>query len=126
MCANAPIHHAVHYNDLERVGPGLYRRCTAAWSPAPHHKTPAVLNAEFHKAMVQLRHRCERDLHFTPTWLRKMLPRVGGVETARRYVCTTATEPELDQLWRLACLHESVEALMLHPRFASLFTEAEL
>ena len=26
MCANAPDHHAVVYTDLERVGPGLYRR----------------------------------------------------------------------------------------------------
>lgn len=25
MCANAPDHHAVVYDDLERVGPGLYR-----------------------------------------------------------------------------------------------------
>jgi len=74
---------------------------------------------------VQLWHRCERDLHFTPTWLRKMLPRVGGVETARRYVCTTATESELGQLWRAGSVNESVEALMLHPRFARLFTGTE-
>jgi hypothetical protein len=26
MCANAPDHHAVVYRDLERVGPGQYRR----------------------------------------------------------------------------------------------------
>ena len=25
MCANAPDHHAVVYDDLERVGPGMYR-----------------------------------------------------------------------------------------------------
>lgn len=25
MCANAPDHHAVVYNDLERIGHGLYR-----------------------------------------------------------------------------------------------------
>ena len=25
MCANAPRHHAVRYNDLERIGRGLYR-----------------------------------------------------------------------------------------------------
>lgn len=24
MCANAPDHHAVVYDDLERIGPGLY------------------------------------------------------------------------------------------------------
>jgi hypothetical protein len=126
MCANAPINHAVCYPDLERVGRGLYRRCIAAWSPRPAPQDPTgILNAEFHQAMVQLWHRCERDLHFTPTWLRKMLPRVGGVETARRYVCTTATETELEQLWRAGCLDESVEALMLHPRFAGQFTDTE-
>ena len=26
MCRNAPDHHAVTYDDLERVGPGLYRQ----------------------------------------------------------------------------------------------------
>lgn len=26
MCRNAPAHHAVTYDDLERVGPGLYRQ----------------------------------------------------------------------------------------------------
>src|SRR5947207_15988426 len=55
-----------------------------------------------------------------------MRPRAVGGQTPRRYVCTPATEPELDQLWHLGCLHESVEALMLHPRFAPLFTDAEL
>ena len=25
MCTNAPDHHAVVYDDLERVGPGMYR-----------------------------------------------------------------------------------------------------
>jgi hypothetical protein len=25
MCANAPDHHAVVYDDLERVGPGMYK-----------------------------------------------------------------------------------------------------
>jgi hypothetical protein len=27
MCANAPGHHGVTYEDLERVAPGHYRRC---------------------------------------------------------------------------------------------------
>jgi hypothetical protein len=26
MCANAPGHHAVTYEDLERIGPGFYRQ----------------------------------------------------------------------------------------------------
>jgi hypothetical protein len=26
MCAQAPVHHAVTYNDLDRVGRGLYKR----------------------------------------------------------------------------------------------------
>lgn len=26
MCANSPGNHAVTYNDLERLGPGVYRR----------------------------------------------------------------------------------------------------
>ena len=25
MCVNAPDHHAVVYDDLERIGPGIYR-----------------------------------------------------------------------------------------------------
>ncbi len=28
MCANAPDHHAVTYDDFERIGPGLYRLTT--------------------------------------------------------------------------------------------------
>jgi len=35
MCANAPVHHANHTNDLERVGHGLYMRREPPESPDP-------------------------------------------------------------------------------------------
>ena len=30
MCTNAPPNHAVRYDDLERIAPGLYRRLRSA------------------------------------------------------------------------------------------------
>jgi hypothetical protein len=35
MCANAPVHHANHTNDLERVGRGRYRRVTRESADMP-------------------------------------------------------------------------------------------
>src|SRR5258708_4911897 len=64
MCANAPRNHAVHYDDLERVGPGLYRRCTAPWSPRPLPNRQAVFAAQqLQGKLEQLCDRWERELH---------------------------------------------------------------
>ena len=94
ICANARPNHSIHHNDLERVGPGLYRRCVAAWSPRPLPPGQSELVArEFHRALEQLCRRCERELHFTPTKLKKLLRRVGGVEAARRYIHTPKPNP---------------------------------
>jgi hypothetical protein len=32
MCANAPGHHGTVYDDLNRVGPGLYRKASGSYS----------------------------------------------------------------------------------------------
>ena len=126
MCANAPIHHAIHYNDLERVGPGLYRRCTAPWSPRPLPNRQALLAAQqLHGELAHLCERWERELHIRPTWLPMILRRCGGLETIRRYLFTKATESELNQLWDRGCLDESLEALILQPPYTPLITPAE-
>ena len=75
--------------------------------------------------LVNLCARCERQLQFLPKTLWSMREEAGAIDAARMYVCTTATEDELNILCRLGGLDHTVEALMVSPRFARLFNKDE-
>ena len=126
MCANAPGNHKVRHEYLIRVGTGLYRRRGIPVPPRPVPGDPGgFLSREFDMALVSLCVRCERQLQFLPRTLWSMREEAGAIDAARMYVCTTATEDELNILCRLGGLDHTVEALMVSPRFARLFNKDE-
>ena len=126
MCANAPAHHKVRHEYLIRVGTGLYRRRGIPVPPRPVPGDPGgFLSREFDMTLVNLCARCERQLQFLPKTLWSMREEAGAIDAARMYVCTTATEDELNILCRLGGLDHTVEALMVSPRFARLFNDDE-
>ena len=63
---------------------------------------------------------------YFPTYFMQMLAEHGGVGTAKRLLAVERPQAGLIELWRLGLLHESMEAVVLQPKFHSLFTEEEL
>lgn len=63
---------------------------------------------------------------FIPRIFIRMLARFGGVGTAKRLLAVERLQAGLIQLCELGLLHESMEAVVLQPKFQPLFTEEEL
>lgn len=84
---------------------------------------PAELAAEFHREMVQLAHRSEREVNYHPTLFIRMVADHGGVETARRLVMSSTPSDGFTTLWEARRLDLTAEALVVLPRYASIFPD---
>jgi hypothetical protein len=72
----------------------------------------------YHEASVQLR--------YNATYWLRMVQDYGAVEAAKRLIAGEAVGSDgLTRLWEEGRLDLTVEASMLRPEFAPLFTEAE-
>lgn len=67
-----------------------------------------------------------RKRGYVATYFLQMLEEHGGVETAKRLLAKPDPQTGLFELWNLALLHESMEAVVLQDQFKDLFTEDEL
>lgn len=56
----------------------------------------------------------------------QMIEEHGGVDTAKRLLAADKPQEGLFRLWELGLLNESMEALVLQPEYATLFTELEI
>lgn len=81
---------------------------------------------EFHQAMALIYQRARDETGYTATYLLSMLAEDGGVETARRLLASATVSTGFTSLWNRGRLDLTVEALVLEPRFAGLFTPDEL
>ena len=70
--------------------------------------------------------RLKKDIHYNATRFNQMLEEHGGVETARRLINAADPSQGFVVLWENQRLELSVEALVLLPWYASLFTSDEL
>lgn len=91
----------------------------AAQSPP----SPDLVDA-FDQAMMQIYVQARRQVGYTATRFHQMLTEHGGVETARRLL--PHMSDGFTELWRRNRLDLTVEALILEPQWASLFSEKEL
>jgi hypothetical protein len=96
---------------------------TVAPVPPPVAADPAQ---EFHQAMARIYQRARDETGYTATYLLSMLAEDGGVETARRLLASATVSTGFTSLWNRGRLDLTVEALVLDPRFAGLFTSDEL
>lgn len=64
--------------------------------------------------------------NYIPTYFIQMLAEHGGVETAKRLLAKSEPQTGLIKLWELDLLKDSMEAVVLHPKFRTLFTDAEI
>lgn len=63
---------------------------------------------------------------YVPNYFLQMLAEHGGVETARRLLAVKEPQTGLFKLYELRLLHESMEAVVLQPKFRPLFTDEEI
>ena len=95
-----------------------------AGQTAAEAQPSAALADAFDHAMMQIYVQAKQQAGYTATRFHRMLTEHGGVETARRLL------PQMSDgftaLWRRNRLDLTVEALVLQPRWASLFEREEL
>ncbi|EXG79598.1 GmrSD restriction endonuclease domain-containing protein [Cryptosporangium arvum] len=81
---------------------------------------------ELHQAMAAIYQKARDETGYNATYLLSMLAEDGAVETARRLLASATVSTGFTALWNKGRLDLTVEALVLDPRFAGLFTTDEL
>lgn len=84
-----------------------------------------TLAAIFHDAMLETYRLAKPDCGDTVTYFLQMVNDIGGVETAHRLLVSAVPATSLTELWLCRRLDLSVEAQVLRPEFALLFSEEE-
>jgi hypothetical protein len=80
---------------------------------------------EFHAAMVNLYQVAKRDLHYNATRFIQMVAEQGGVGAARQLLHANTVSDGFTTLWLAKRLDLSVEAHVIRPEYAELFTADE-
>ena len=80
---------------------------------------------DFHRAMVQIYETARRDVDYKPTRFLQMVSEHGGVEAARHLLRADTPSEGFITLWAAGRLDLTVEAHVLKPEYADLFTEEE-
>lgn len=83
------------------------------------------LTEQFHQAMLTTYHTAKNKHGYNATYFRQMISAFGGVETAHRLLASANPAAGLTTLWECGRLDLSVEAQVLRPEFAPLFSEEE-
>ena len=84
-----------------------------------------ALEQEF-AARLQDALRQTHALNYSPTRIESMLEELGAVDLARAFVNSGVLQHGLTTMAKLGRKHLTVEAIMLEPKFASLFSADEL
>lgn len=85
----------------------------------------STLEADFDSQLMATYIEAKRSCRYNATYLLHMLTELGGVETAKRLLASDNPAAGLTTLWECGRLDLSVEAKVLLPEFAELFTEEE-
>ena len=86
----------------------------------------ANVKTDFHNEMLRIYDKAKEECHYNATYFLRMVREMGGVAAAKRLLSSNAPQSGLFELWECGRLDISMEALVLSPRFRSLFTEDEL
>jgi len=84
----------------------------------------STLEEQFHHAMIGVYENAV-DHGYIPTRFKEMIDEYGGLVAAQRLLAEPVIQSGLMRLWELGCLKQSMEALVLQPRFHKLFTDEE-
>jgi hypothetical protein len=84
------------------------------------------VRAAFERAMKDVYIRARAEANYTATYFVGMLSDYGGLGTAKRLLATHEVSTGFTALYERDRLDLTVEALLVQPRFASLFTPDEI
>ncbi|GGK63536.1 hypothetical protein Sme01_05750 [Sphaerisporangium melleum] len=94
---------------------------------APEVSPPSAgVDAEFDKAMRSIYDRARREANYHAGYFLSMLAEHGSLATARKLLHAPAVSDGFAALWERGRLDLTVEALVIQPHFADLFTPAEI
>jgi hypothetical protein len=85
----------------------------------------AAQKRAFAKAMADIHRRAKEEAGYNATLFARMLADHGPLETARRLINTSRPSDGFTHLWERHRLDLTVEAHVLKPEFAALFTDDE-
>lgn len=83
------------------------------------------LEAQFEQAMHQVIEQTRREVPYNPTYIVRMIADLGGVDAAHRLLATDAVSTGLTNILLAGRGDLTIEALVLRPEFAPLFTVHE-
>ena len=84
------------------------------------------LEKQFHQAMVNIYVTAKRECNYTATVFIGMVSKHGGLEAARRLLATDKPSDGFGTLLLHQRLDLSLEAHVIKPKFAELFTPEEI
>jgi hypothetical protein len=84
------------------------------------------IETRFHRAMVDLYQTAKRDCNYNATYFLRMVTDYGGLEAARKLLETDAPSDGFTTLFLCGRLDLTVEAHVIRPEYAELFTEQEI
>ena len=82
--------------------------------------------ADFGKAMLNVYERAKSEADYTASFFLGMISELGPLGTARKLLNAPAVSDGFANLWERGRLDLTVEALVLRPEYAPLFTQEEL
>jgi hypothetical protein len=85
-----------------------------------------ALHSEFEKAMRHVYTRARDEAGYNATYFVRMLSEHGGLATAQRLLAVPTASDGFTALWERQRLDLTLEAQVVQPKFAPLFTEAEV
>ncbi|KAA3640806.1 MAG: DUF262 domain-containing protein [Armatimonadetes bacterium] len=87
--------------------------------------TVADLEKEWDQVMASIYRRAKTEVNYAATYFLEMLNNRGGLDTARYLLSTENPSEGFTHLWERRRLDLTVEAHVLDPKFADLFTSSE-
>ena len=85
----------------------------------------STLEASFNAAMQAIYRQAKEQLGYNATRFLQLISELGGVQAAKKLLIGSEAQYGLQVLWEGGRLDLSVEAHVLKPEFAGLFTEEE-
>lgn len=82
------------------------------------------LEAEFHKAMVEVS-KSAKAIGYNPTRFTQLVANEGGYTVAKKLINSASVSDGFNKLWEINRLDLTVEAVILKPEFNALFTNDE-
>lgn len=95
-------------------------------APDPVLTGQEPIRTEFEQAMRAVYDRARAEANYPANYFLSMLAEHGGLGTAQRLLRSPAVSDGFATLWERGRLDLTVEALVIQPQFAGLFTETEL